>query len=226
MVRIFAMNVTGQDFYGARWRPYLSAERKEAAGKRRQERERQLYLGAEALLNLSLEKIGVQIPLPALYERNEHGKPYLTADCGVYVNWSHSGEYVLMAVADKEVGVDIQISSVFPRETLVRRVLQPQERRYYEETAAEERQQLFYRYWAVKESFLKALGTGFSQDLKSFWVDMKDRGNHPQIVQNIDARAWDCRILETDFIGQDYAAAVCCEGDADTFVENICGWQK
>lgn len=219
MLRIFAMNVTGQDFSGERWRPYLSGERREAAVRRRREQERRLYLGAEALLNLSLEKVGAKVSLPAVYERNEHGKPYLAPTCGIYVNWSHSGEYVICAVSDREVGIDIQLMSACPKETLVRRVLQPEERRYYEQVKPEERQRLFYRYWVVKESFLKALGTGFSQDLNSFWVDMEKSEEHPLIVQNTDGRMWNCYVL--DFKVPGYAAAVCREGGDSFFVEYI-----
>lgn len=212
MLRVFMMNVTGQDFCGERWAPYLSEERKEAAARRRQERERRLCLGAEALLNLSLERVGAEISLPAVYERNQFGKSYLVPDCGIYVNWSHSGEYVLCALSDGEVGADIQLAAKYPKETLVRRVLQPEERRYYESVKPGERQRLFYRYWTVKESFLKALGSGFSQDLKSFWVDMEKGEENPLIVQNIDGRAWSCRVLDLGIA--DYEAAVCCEGNA------------
>ena len=49
-----------------------------------------------------------RIPIPAKYKRNEHGKPYLEDRQGIYVNWSHSGDYVICAVADREVGIDLQ----------------------------------------------------------------------------------------------------------------------
>ena len=82
------MDAAGQNFMDERWSRYLSAGRQEAAAGIRQERHRQLFLGAEALLNRSLEAAGAPVELPAAYTRNRHGKPYLTAAEGLYVNLS------------------------------------------------------------------------------------------------------------------------------------------
>lgn len=186
MIRVFCMDVRGRDFLDASWAPYLSEERKEAARRRRLPEARQMCLGAEALLNRALEAVGAGIPLPAAYTRNEYGKPYLSSESGIYVNWSHSGAYAVCAVSDTEVGVDIQEMDKEPGERLARRILVPEEYRDWEETACGERKERFYRYWTVKESFLKMKGTGFYGDLDVFRValgtgaaDILDaEGNH------------------------------------------------
>jgi 4'-phosphopantetheinyl transferase len=148
-------------------------------------------------------------PEPIRYEKKAKGKPYLLPpNEQIYMNWSHSGEYVLLAVADREIGVDLQTNGKVPTDSLVSRVLQPEERSYYECQKSEERQRLFYEYWVLKESFLKALGTGFHTSLADFQVQMGING--PRISQNVDNRAFGCRLL--DFPEEGYTAAICWEG--------------
>lgn len=202
------MDVEGQNFEADRWKTYLSIDRKNEAKSRKNEKDRQLFLGAEILLNRALEAAAPEIPRPVGYVRNDHGKPYLHPWCGIYVNWSHSGSYVLCAVSDREVGVDLQETAREPKESLVRRVLQPKERAFYERQEKERQKALFYEYWVLKESFLKALGTGFGTSLDRFYVKME--GKAPAIVQSVNEKNYHCRLL--NFADPAYKAAVCWEG--------------
>lgn len=207
MIRIFAMKASGQDFTGSGWGRYLSQERKLEAEKRKNEKERRLFLAAEVLLNRSLERVGADIRLPAVYGRNSYGKPYLVQNEAVKVNWSHSGEYVVCVVADREVGIDLQYAKKEPKEALVRKMLQPEELAFYE-NAGEERARLFYKYWTLKESYLKAIGTGFHTPLQAFYVRMDSTA--PVIVQRgaeDREQSYYCELLE--FADPDYVAAVC-----------------
>ena len=220
MIRVFTMKAAGKDFLAASWSPYLTEERRKLADRKKGERERQLFLGAEVLLNLSLQRAGIDIPLPAKYERNEHGKPYLTDCDGIYVNWSHSGDYVICAVADRKVGIDLQYAGKEPKESLVRKLLQPEEQHFYEHTPVAERQRLFYEYWAVKESFLKALGTGFVTPLNRFYVEFQEpvsagERRIPHVVQKVNDRQYRCQLLPIK--DEAYTAAVCIEDTDEHF---------
>lgn len=209
MIRVFAMNVTGLSFTDEKWAPYLSRDRRSMAAEKKQANDRQLFLGAEILLNRSLEIVCPGIALPVSYERNVHGKPYLLPpNEKIFVNWSHSGDYVLCAVSDQEVGVDLQEIVREPRENLVRRVLRPSERTFYEAAGAQEKKRIFYGYWTLKESFLKTLGTGFQTSLEDFSIEMGAAG--PKILQKINEKKYQCRRL--DFTEGNYTAAVCREG--------------
>ncbi len=220
MIRVFTMKAAGKNFLAASWSPYLTEERKKLADRKKGERERQLFLGAEVLLNLSLQRAGIEIPFPANYERNEHGKPYLTDCDGIYVNWSHSGDYVICAVSDREVGIDLQYAGKEPKESLVRKLLQPEELHFYEHTPVAERQRLFYEYWAVKESFLKALGTGFATPLDRFYVEFQEpvsagERRIPHVVQKVNDRQYRCQLLPIR--DEAYTAAVCIEDTDEHF---------
>lgn len=184
---------------------YCSEARLRQARSMHGERQKRLCLGAEVLLNRSLEIVGRAVSLPAVYRRNEHGKPYLVSAPDLYVNWSHSGSWVLCAVSDTEVGVDLQSAAKEPKDALIRRFLQPEEREYYDRVPEEQRRPLFYRYWVVKESYLKALGSGFCTPLDTFYVKMGER--HPEIIPREAEELCTCRILKAP--DRMYAAAVC-----------------
>lgn len=204
------MNVEGLDFSEERWSPYLSERRKKEASERKQEKDRRLFLGAELLLNRSLELLWPDMALPAEYGRNKYGKPYLCPPYeNIYVSWSHSGKYVLCAMADREVGVDLQEMRKEPGEKLASHVLRGAELEFYESQEPRQKKRLFYQYWVLKESFLKALGTGFQTPLTDFFVEMGERG--AEISQKVNEKKYQCRIL--DFEDENYAAAICCEGE-------------
>lgn len=210
MLKVFSMKVTEEEAFTKRWAGYLSACRQAEAVKKKSEQDRRLYLAAEILLNRSLEVLDMPIERPAVYRRNSYGKPYLLTSEPIYVNWSHSKEYVILALADREVGVDVQEMKTEPKQSLIQRTLQPEELIVYDSAPQEQQKRLFYQYWTVKESYLKALGTGFYTPLDTFYVGMDELC--PQIVQRIRERDYSCQLLVMP--NKDYAAALCVEGEA------------
>ena len=108
-------------------------------------------------------------------------------------------------MADREVGIDLQKMDREPKENLIRKALTKEEQEFYGSVPESERKRLFYQYWSVKESFLKALGTGFYTSLKTFQVDMEE--GQPRISHHINRKNYSCRLLT--FREPDYVAAVC-----------------
>nr|XP_046245061.1 L-aminoadipate-semialdehyde dehydrogenase-phosphopantetheinyl transferase [Scatophagus argus] len=118
-------------------------------------------------------------------ERSPRGKPYLAAPLKVSSNsgpeppaWSfnlsHQGDYaVLAAEQGLQVGVDI-MKTTMPGSSSVPEFFRIMTRQFtvYEwsviQSAGSEQQQLatFYRHWALKESFIKAIGTGLGFNLQ------------------------------------------------------------
>lgn len=208
MLRIFAMNVEGLDFTKKRWNGYFSEERIRTASRIRQDHQRQLFLGAEALLNRSLEIMGISVSLPAAYTRNRYGKPYFDDVQGLYVNWSHSGSFVICALSDQEVGIDLQNTCKEPKNALVHRFLQAEELIYYNQATDRQKKLLFYAYWTAKESFLKALGTGFGTSLNHFYIRMEKQA--VEVIRRDGEIPYTCWFL--NFKEKDYMAAVCIKG--------------
>ena len=156
----------------ARFFTQASQERKDKILRYRFEKDRLLSLGADALMRHALRENGFYLEELA-YGYGEKGKPFLPQLPDFRFNWSHSGEYVMLAVSDREVGCDIE--QIRPVELkLARFAFDPQE---YEQVAAcsgAERDRLFFRYWVLKESYMKALGEGLSLGSQAFRFELGD----------------------------------------------------
>src|ERR1044072_9281909 len=95
-----------------------------------------------------------------------HGKPALAASLNqpVCFNLSHSGSLALLAITSHgEVGVDIEaLRTDFEVEAVGKQYFTRQAYAQICAAPASQQHQLFYRYWTLKEAYLKALGSGFS----------------------------------------------------------------
>ncbi len=94
-------------------------------------------------------------------------------------NLSHSGHYALCSVQVQgegaQVGCDVQKIGPYG-EGVAKRFFCPEEYGHIQAQESEEgRRKLFFRYWTLKESFIKATGKGMAIDLGSFCFSMKDR---------------------------------------------------
>ncbi len=84
------------------------------------------------------------------------GKPYFRNFPDIFFNISHSGKYVVCAVSDKEVGIDIEggrKASI----SLAKRFFCQEETSWINEEDSEDR---FFRIWTLKEAYGKAVGCG------------------------------------------------------------------
>lgn len=121
-------------------------------------------IAADALLRFALGRNEYTV------EKGEFGKPHLKGMPDFHYNLSHSGDWVVLAFGDTQVGVDIQkMEWDVGKERVARRFFSPQEQEYLfrQENGRKLR---FYEIWTRKESWLKYLGTGIGKPLNSFSV--------------------------------------------------------
>ncbi|HET7417569.1 MAG TPA: 4'-phosphopantetheinyl transferase superfamily protein [Solirubrobacterales bacterium] len=115
----------------------------------------------------------------------EHGKPALRAASGLEFNLSHSRNLMLVAVAERPVGVDVE--AIRPRGDLValaERFLDAEAARAVHLAIGTERERVFYRAWTRHEARLKCLGVGLSTArLQSSTPEVQDRS---LAVQNLE----------------------------------------
>ena len=137
--------------------------------------------------------------------KNEHGKPYIQASNPIFYNLSHSGDFLVCAISDKEVGIDIQQMGR-EKPHLVERYFHPNEVEKLRNSPHNERLPLFYRYWAAKESYLKYRGTGLSGSLSSFEISFEKKS-----IQLIDKHKKGNVCLQECFIDINYPCIVCSE---------------
>lgn len=102
----------------------------------------------------------VERPIELVMDYGEKGKPYLR-EYPLYFNLSHSGEYVVCAVSDREIGVDIQKYSGMNIIRIAKRFFSEEECSTLEVCGTEEeKRQFFFRLWVRKEAYGKLLGKG------------------------------------------------------------------
>lgn len=100
---------------------------------------------------------------------NDYGKPFINNLLDIEFNISHSGEWVVCAIDDISIGIDIEeikhidfsISECFFTKL---------ENKCLFNKNKLEKPKFFYELWTGKESFVKAIGKGLSIPLNSFYI--------------------------------------------------------
>jgi 4'-phosphopantetheinyl transferase len=110
-------------------------------------------------------------------------------------NVSHSGEWVVLAFGrGRQLGVDVEkIQCEMDVLSIASRYFTPDEAESI--GAADDVHALFFHYWARKEAYVKALGSGLFRELSSFSVPQEDGEKNGWFFQRLEA-------------GSKYAAAV------------------
>ena len=155
------------------------------------------------LLREGLRSMGMaayaELFTPDMLEHTEDGKPYIPDLSHVHFNLSHSGDYIACAFSDEEVGLDLQEhcrthTSIV---RIARRFFSVKEYEAILALPAEDssdgpghpintadpdnsasRLPLFYRFWSIKEAYLKYLGCGLRGGMNGFYPDpLPDSGD-------------------------------------------------
>ena len=126
--------------------------------------------GVQVLASLTEAKADGDFRIP-ITEPLTNGKPYFKDRQGMFFNLSHSGEYVACALADCEIGVDIQQYRKNIKEGVLKKVLHEKEKEEYQNCTEEEKEGLFYRIWAAKEAYAKYTGEGLAVDFRRLCAD-------------------------------------------------------
>ena len=183
----------------------VSPARREKTDRFRFEKDRQLSLGAELLLRHALRAEGLD-ELPMTFTYGAQGKPQFK-DGGVYFNLSHSGEYVLCVLAPYEVGCDVEQITPIDLNIARRFFFRSEYDDIAAQTTKEARSELFFRYWTLKESFMKVTGLGMKLPLDAFEIV---RGSEITVRQSVDERPYS--FAEFDALAG-YRCALCASGD-------------
>lgn len=145
--------------------------RLEQIDRRRDTARAQSFAGA-LLLEYAISKHFPSVVHPLQISTAEGGKPYLVSEPGIYFSISHSGDWVVCAVGDHPVGVDIEKCEP-GRHDVAARFFHKEEVRYLNSLLPSARDDAFYTLWTLKESFVKSIGRGLDLPLRSFEVDLR-----------------------------------------------------
>lgn len=92
------------------------------------------------------------------------GKPYIDGREDIFVSLSHSKGAVMCAVSDKTIGIDVEQCKL-RHKSVESRVFTESEISLINN--AKDENKAFFTLWTLKESYLKAIGTGFADNAKS-----------------------------------------------------------
>lgn len=153
---------------------HLSTEELERSARFLDPQDRHRYVVSRGRLREILSGYASISPQQIQFRYGEHGKPYLRDPASISFNLSHSRHLAAIAVSTQfDVGVDIErVRAVRPN--LPERYFSAPEIAGLAELEKDAWQDAFFRCWTRKEAFIKALGEGMRQPLKSFSVTFRE----------------------------------------------------
>ncbi len=118
------------------------------------------------------------------FSKNQYGKPYLKDYPNFNFNISHSGDYVLCAVDNKPIGIDVEEVKYIEYEEIAKSFFTRSEFDYIVRKDLNNQLSKFYEVWTLKESYIKCCGQGLSMPLKSFSIELDQYENIKVIINN------------------------------------------
>ena len=154
----------------------LSEDECERARRVRAERDRQRFLSGRGTLRELLGACARVEPAELAFAYGEFGKPRVAAPARAQVlhfNLAHSDSLALYAIADRELGVDLErIRAVDCVERIASRFFSPREEACLLALPATQRLEAFFNCWTRKEAYLKAIGRGLDDYLPQIEVSL------------------------------------------------------
>ena len=209
MIRVFACGIEADNFGSGllkKWFHSLSKPTMEKICRyvRAEDRKRS-FVGRLLMHYMLMQAAGDCVKTRDLVS-GRYGKPYLNAAFqglgGVEFNISLSGEWVVGAVSDRPVGIDIEEIKEFDIE-IGKKYFTPDECEYVYGSNAPNLLR-FYQIWCLKESCLKCVGKGLSGEIAS--IRVYGYGDFFDTVQIDHMGIMYLRLLD---FAPGYAAALC-----------------
>ena len=185
----------------------VSPERKNraAAFKRREDAYRSVI--AEVLARYCIAGREKVPPESIVFQNNTFGKPFVELPGKTLFNISHSDSWVVCAIDDGPIGIDIE--RIHPPDfEMAKRFFHPDE--FSEMIGLPKRLRIkrFFELWTLKESYIKALGMGLSCPLDSF--TMLFDGDQIMLRAGHDDPALFFRLYD---FGPDFQCSLCLSHD-------------
>lgn len=140
--------------------------------------------------NLGLRNCELKIDI------SPYGKPCIKDCRGFDFNISHSANWIVCGLGKGRIGVDVEMLDVIDAQ-FAERHFSSYEVDLFRNSKEDSKQRLFYSIWALKESYIKALGRGLSEPLDGFSIRFQettiraisngsDVGFHFRLFQEMD----------------------------------------
>ncbi len=164
----------------------LSQDEKSRANRFRFAEDRRRFIVSRGALRHILARQLHQSPERISFCYSEYGKPFIEAlpdtqrssllqpGGDFHFNLTHSGELALCALGYRRtVGIDIESIRPLKRlENLMDRCLSDQEQEQVKAQSADDQPRAFLQTWTCKEAYLKAIGLGLTQSMRTVEVQL------------------------------------------------------
>lgn len=145
----------------------VSKKRRKKVSKYRFLKDKKLSCGAQLLLNKMLSEEDISSPE---YDEDYYHKPYII-NHDIEFNISHSKEIVACALSNKNVGIDIEYVDKNIDLNIAKHYFYDEE--YEKITKSSDKEDEFFKYWVLKESFMKYTSLGFNLELNEFNINIE-----------------------------------------------------
>jgi len=121
------------------------------------------WLAARAGLRFLLGRYLDESARELIIKTGPNGKPYVENPFQLCFNISHSGEIAVIALSDRDVGIDVEhLDRRVDTAAVLRRFFSASEQDSYAQYQPNDQRQTFFRGWTRKEAVLKATGEGIA----------------------------------------------------------------
>jgi len=165
-ISICEIDIKDQANYKFRLEKLLTQEEKQHAARFRHEKDANLYTVTRAHLKLLLADIYCMPPEKMIIVAGINGKPHVKDYDNIHFNVSHTHERAVIALSKHQIGIDLEyMNPAFDFASVAEFACSATELKLLSETKSPRTE--FFKLWTRKEAFLKGLGTGLINDLKT-----------------------------------------------------------
>jgi len=171
------------------YRELLNAAEKEQESRFYFAKDRRCYLVTRALLRTVLSRYAPVDPKDWVFSANAYGRPHIAnthaPDGCLSFSVSHTQGLIVLGVAKgRSLGVDVENFATRDMSIdMANHYFAPQEVAALHEVSHRQRQDRFFQYWTLKESYIKARGLGLSLPLDGFSFHFRN-GHAVELVIN------------------------------------------
>lgn len=184
---------------------FIDPERKSKIKRFINKKDKIRALVAEILIKtIMAETLGIKSK-KIIFNKNEFGKPYLKNYEKFNFNISHSGEFVVCAIDDRPIGIDIEQIKQIEYKVIAERFFSTCELKYIENADLCNQLKKFYEIWTLKESYIKCCGMGLSMQLNKFSIDLSS-SETIRVAENNNYKQHLFKLID---IHSNYKMAVC-----------------
>jgi 4'-phosphopantetheinyl transferase len=191
----------------------LSAEERKRELRFHFERDRKQFVITRALVRSVLSRYAGLAPAAWEFVTSSHGRPQVVQEAASHLcfNLSHTAGLVVMAVsAAQDMGVDTENIAIRPAPLdVANSFFSADEVAGLNALPIAQRQQRFFEYWTLKESWIKARSMGLAIPLDQFSMDLGTEGRVSLKTQLVaQPPTWQFFLLA---VGDDHLVSVCAQ---------------